>query len=373
MLDERQIGDLMLTEIESAERPSVLLDVDRAMTTARRQRRLAQGAGAALLAVALTGGGLTVPDLLTPDRPPATAPPGAATSEGPTGLPAALTTIDPQRLYVRFGWLPDGLRDLHYQAGLLQSAPGVLLAATNGRDDDQRQSVAVSLLPKGVEPSAPQRDSAEPAVAGDTAAGPELNGGPSVFASYSGAEKPEAILRWRYAPDGWAQVRVFGAGPDMRRTATQVARSLRFVADTVVPMPATVAGVPADLRMINVSVSESLDQPRSWHAGWTWTPEPATADPGRQLARTLTVGISLYRNVTDPTDRAYVDPNTTLAGHQARFGGENGNESLTVYDVNGATVSISDSALLPSGGTRALFPAVTLVPQPAAWHTHLYR
>ena len=60
-------------------------------------------------------------------------------------------------------------------------------------------------------------------------------------------------------------------------------------------------------------------------------------------------------------------------GHPARFGGENGNESLTVYDVNGATVTIDDSALLPAGGTRALFPAVTLVPEPAAWHTHLYR
>ncbi|WP_430499834.1 hypothetical protein ACQRWP_31485 [Micromonospora trifolii] len=372
MLDERQIGDLMLTEIESAERPSDVLDVERAMRTARRQRRLAQGAGAALLAAALTVGGLTVPDLLTADRPPAPAPLGAAPVDGETGLPVALTTVDPQRVYVRFGWLPDGMRDLQYQAGLLLSGPGVYLGASNGHTDDQRQFVTVSLLPKGVEPSAPQRDSGEPAVAGDSDRGPRLNGGDSVFASYSGAEKPEAILRWQYAPDGWAQVRVFGTESDVRETATQVARSLRFGADTV-PMPATVAGVPANLRMINVSVSESLDQPRSWFAGWTWTPEPATAEPGRQRAHTLTVGVSLYRNVTDPTDRAYVDPNTTLAGHQARFGGNNGNESLIVYDVNGANVSIDDSALLPTGGTRALFPAVKLVAEPVNWHTHLYR
>ncbi|WP_405427600.1 hypothetical protein [Micromonospora sp. NBC_00617] len=372
MLDERQMSDLMLTEIESAERPSAVLDLDRAMTIARRQRRLTRGAGAALLAAALTVGGLAVPDLLNPDHTPETAPIGAAAGEGPTGLPAALTTVDPQQVYVRFGWLPDGMRDLQYQAGLLLSGPGVHLGANNGRRDDQQQFVAVSLLPKGVEPSAPQRNSGEPAVAGDSDAGPQLNGGDSVFESYSGAEKPEAILRWQYAPDGWAQVRVFGTGPDVRGTATQVARSLRFGAEPV-PMPATVSGVPANLRMITVNVNESLDEPRSWYAGWTWSPEPATAEPGRQRARTLTVGISRYRNVTDPADKAYVDPNTTLDGHRARFGGQDGDESLTVYDVNGANVSIDDSALLPSGGTRALFPAVTLVTEPAAWHTHLHR
>ncbi|WP_444949820.1 hypothetical protein [Micromonospora ureilytica] len=374
MLDERQIGDLMLTEIESAERPSTLLDLERAMSTARRQRRLAQGAGAALLAAALTVGGLTVPDLLTPDRPPTPAPFGTAPAGGETGLPVALTTVDPQRVYVRFGWLPDGLRDLQYQAGLLLSGPGVYLGASNGRTDDQRQVVSVSLFPKGVQPSAPQRDSGEPAVAGDSDVGPQLNGGDGVFTSYSGAEKPEAILRWRYAPDGWAQVRVFGTGSDVQHTATQVARSLRFGTDTV-PMPATVAvaGLPANLRLITVDVNESLDEPTSWYAGWTWTPQPATADAGRQRARTLSVGVSRYRNVTDPADRAYVDPNTTVGGHPARFGGENGNESLTVYDVNGANVSIDDSALLPTGGTRALFPAVTLVPQPTNWHTHLAR
>ncbi|MEU8407974.1 hypothetical protein AB0C19_17440 [Micromonospora sp. NPDC048842] len=371
MLNERHIGDLMLTEIESAERPSVVLDVERAMSTARRQRRLAQGAGAALLAVALTVGGLTVPDLLTPDRPPAPAPFGTTPADGETGLPVALTTVDPQRVYVRFGWLPDGLRDLQYQAGLLLSGPGVHLSASNGRTDDQRQFVAVSLLPKDVQPSAPQRDSGELALARATEAGPELNGGPSVFTSYSGAEKPEAILRWEYAPKGWAQVRVFGVQPDARDAAVQVARSLRF--DTsLVPMPATVTGLPANLGLITVDVSESLDEPLTWYLGMTWTAEPGT-EPGRQRARTLSLGVSRYRNITDPTARGYVDPNTTLDGHPARFTGENGNESLTVYDVHGVNVSIDDSALLPTGGTRALFPAVTLVADPANWHTHLAR
>ncbi|MGW3609176.1 hypothetical protein ACWD6N_04665 [Micromonospora sp. NPDC005163] len=370
MLDERQIGDLMLAEIESAERPSAVLDVDQAMTTARRQRRRAQGVGAALLVAALAVGGLTVPDLFAPEGPPA--PSGAAAPAGQTGLPAALTAVDPQRVYVRFGWLPDGLPNLQYQAGLLLSGPGVYLGASNAPGSDQRRSVSVDLYPKGVEPPAPQRDSGQPATVTDTSDGPDLNGGASTFTAYGGAEAPEAILRWRYASDGWAQLRVVGTGPDVRGTAVQVARSLRFGADTV-PMPATVAGLPTNLRMITVNVSESLDEPRSWYAGWTWTAEPTTAEPQWQRARTLSVGVSRYRHITDPADNEYVDPNTTVDGHQARFGGQNGNESLTVYDVNGANVSFDDSALLPAGGTRALFRHITLARDPADWHTHLTR
>ncbi len=372
MLDERQIGDLMLIEIEAAERPSAVLDVERAMSTARRQRRLAQGAGATLLAVALTVGGLTVPDLLTPDRSPAPTPFGSANVAGQTGLPAALTTVNPQRVYVRFGWLPDGLRNLQYQAGLLLSGPGVYLSASNAPGGDRWKGVAVTLYPKGVQPPAPQRDSGEPARPGKTTPGPELNGGTSSFASYSGAEQPEAILRWRYAPDGWAQLKVVGGEADVRSTAARVARALRF-GDEPTPMPATVAGVPASLRVITVDVQESLDEPHDWYASTTWSPQSISGDPGQQRARTMTVSISRYRNITDPTDNKYVEPNTTVAGHPARFGGQNGNESLTVYDVNGANVTIDDSALLPAGGTRALFPRVTLVPQPTAWHTHLYR
>ncbi|RAO40514.1 hypothetical protein GAR06_06260 [Micromonospora saelicesensis] len=372
MLDERQIGDLMLTEIESAEQPSVVLNVERAMSTARRQRRLAQGAGAALLAVALTVGGLTVPDLLTPDRPPAPAPFGTAPADGQTGLPVALTTVDPQRVYVRFGWLPDGLPNLQYQAGLLLSGSGVYLSASTAPGGGQWKGVAITLYPKGVQPSAPQRDSGEAARPGETTPGPQLNGGASSFAPYSGAEQPEAILRWRYAPDGWAQLKVVGVGADVRSTATQVARALRF-GDDPIPMPATVAGVPATLQVIAVDVQESLDEPKVWYASTTWSPKSISGDPGQQRARTMTVSISRYRNITDPADNEYVDPNTTVGGHPARFGGQNGFESLTVYDVNGANVTIDDSALLPTGGTRALFPAVTLVAEPANWHTHLHR
>ncbi|MEV4655168.1 hypothetical protein [Micromonospora sp. NPDC049301] len=383
MLDERQIGGLMLAEVESAETPSRVLDLDRAMSTGRRQRRAARGTSAVLLAVALTVGALTVPDLLNRDRPSATMPSDDGGKEGATGLPAALTTVDPERVYVRFGWLPDGIRNLQYQAGLSLADPGagpgaqrrvgrVYLSATSSRSGDQWHGVALTLFPKGVPAPPPQRDSGQPATVIGTSAGPELNGAASTFVTYTGAEAPEAVLRWRYAPDGWAQLRVIGTAADTTDTAVRVARSLRF-GDGPVQLPGKVAGVPAGLRLIAVDVTESLEQPGYWHASTQWSPGSASAEPGRQRARTLSVSISRYRHVTDPSDKAYVDPNTTVDGHPAKFGGQDGNESLTVYDVNGATVRIDDDALLPAGGTRALFRAVTLVPEPATWHTHLRR
>jgi hypothetical protein len=54
MLDENSLGRLMVAEVEDGERPSTVLDVDRAITTGRRQRRIGRGllAGGVLSVVA---------------------------------------------------------------------------------------------------------------------------------------------------------------------------------------------------------------------------------------------------------------------------------------------------------------------------------
>ncbi|MEV4809767.1 hypothetical protein [Micromonospora avicenniae] len=372
MLDERELTDLMHAEVDSAERPSALLDVDRAMATGRRQRHYSRAAGVALAIGLLVAGGVTVPGLLAPDRPPATTGPAAGGPPAAAGLPAALTTVDPGVVYVRFGWLPDGMRSLQYQSGLLLSGPGVYLGAVSSPVGENWHGVAVNLYPKGVEPSAPQRDTGEPATLTGTSPGPELNGMPSTFVTYSGTEQPEAILRWRYAPDGWAQLRVHGVAGDPAETAERVARTLTF-GHEVLPMPVTVPDLPEDLRPITGNVSLDLGGPGAWNAYMEWSPEPADADPGRQRARTLMIAFSPYRLVTDPRDKAYVNPNTTLDGHPARFGGQGGEESLTVYDVSGITVSIYDDGLLPAGGTRALFRKLDIGPDAAEWLPHLKR
>ncbi|MGW4499226.1 hypothetical protein ACWENR_11520 [Micromonospora sp. NPDC004336] len=365
MLDERQVADLMRHEID-AEPPSGVLDIDRAMRTGRRQRRAARAAGGALLAGALVAGAAVAPGLLATERPPAAQPAGPAAG-GPTGLPAALTTVDPQRVYVRFGWLPAGTNRLSYHAGLLQTGPGVLLGADSRRDTRENwRGVSVRLYPKGAQPLAPQRDDGTTASVTGTDAGPELNGGPSSWTVYSPATGPEAVLRWRYAPDGWAEVRVVGTEGEARDTATRVARALRF-GDDPVPMPATVGGVPDGLRLLEVSVSESVTGPHTWYAGTTWTAEPATAEPGRQRARTLSVGFSRAGGAV-PGARELPAPNTTVDGRRAY---RQGDRSLLVYDVDGVDVSIEHAGVLPAGGTGALFGTVRPRPGVSGWHTHL--
>ncbi|MFI7608659.1 hypothetical protein ACIBTV_26395 [Micromonospora sp. NPDC049366] len=372
MLDERELADLMRSEVEAVETRSTVLDVDRAMTRGRRQRRYAQGGAAALLVAALIAGGMTVPGLLAPDRAPISAGSADGTlAEGATALPAALTVVDPTVRHVRFEWLPDGVRTVQYQAGLLQSGPGVYLGATTGAPGDRWRGVSVNLYPKGVEPSAPQRDDGAPARPLGTSVGPDLNGVPSTFARYSGADQPEAILRWRYAPDGWAQVRVFGGSGDASDTAVRVARSLRFGHDPV-SLPVPVRGVPETLRVITLDVSETRGDPLSWSATTTWSAEPPGAAPAQQRARTLTVGFYRHRPDTAPGHKAHPDPNTTVGGRPARFGGQGGDESLTVYDVNGVDVVVDDHALLPAGGTRTLFGQLAVGSTAAGWLPHLH-
>ncbi|MEU5562546.1 hypothetical protein [Micromonospora musae] len=371
MLDERELADLMHAEVDSAERPTTLLDVDRAMANGRRQRHYSRVAGAALAIGVLVAGAAMVPGLLATDQP-SVGGPAAGGPPAATGLPAALTTVDPDVVYVRFGWLPDGIRNIQYQSGLLLSGPGVYLGAAVSSARDEWRGVSVNLYPEGVGPRSPQRDSGvQPTYIGGRP-GPVLNGGPSTFATYSNPDQPEAILRWRYAPGGWAQLRVHGVAGDPAETAERVARTLAF-GHEVMPMPVTVPGLPEGLRPITGNVTLDLGEPRSWNAYTSWSPEPADADPGRQRERTLTVGFAPHRQVSDPMDKAYVDPNITLEGHPARFSGQDGVESLIVYDVDGVTVSIDDDGLLPSGGTRALFGKLDIGPDAAGWRPHLTR
>ncbi|MFD0787294.1 hypothetical protein ACFQZ8_25615, partial [Micromonospora azadirachtae] len=286
------------------------------------------------------------------------------------GLPAALTTVDPGVVYVRFGWLPDGVRGLQYQSGLLLSGPGVYLGAVSSPIGENWRGVAVDLYPKGVEPSAPQRNSGEPATLTGTSPGPELNGAPSTFVAYSGAEQPEAILRWRYAPDGWAQLRVHGVAGDPAETAERVARTLAF-GHEVLPMPVTVPDLPKNLRPITANVSLDLGEPRSWHAYTTWSPEPPEAEPSRQRARTLTVGFSPYRPVSDPTDKAHVSPTIP---EEPPVHPATGVEPVALYfAAAGIIVSIDDDGLLPAGGTEALFENLDVGSDAADWLPHLKR
>ncbi|MEO3928877.1 hypothetical protein ABGB07_34230 [Micromonosporaceae bacterium B7E4] len=397
MIEDMDVARLMRAEVESAEKPSAVLSIERAMTTGRRQRWYARGAGAALAVAALAVGAATVPGLVAPDRPSAPslelvgalAPLEPYTGEVPPSnasrIPAALETVDPTVQYVRFGWLPPGLDSVQYQAGLLLSGPGVtLIGHAAGSPDPNWSGVSVNLYPRGVTPPAPQVmgiDGRAPTVS--TAPAPDVRGAAATFTQYDVDGTDQLCLRWQYAPHGWAEVRVspWTAGQDAREVALHVAQKLTFSTTERVRLPAQVTGVPQNLRPIltNVSAPLTSDDWR-WYAGVTYSAEPSTADPGAQRAKTLDVSFSPYFEMTDRI-RAELNgkepprPNTTIDGHQAYFspGGDlDWLESLTVYDVHGLTVRIdAHRQTLDEQGTKGLFQQLDLAGATPDWHPTL--
>ncbi|MEU6072566.1 hypothetical protein [Micromonospora sp. NPDC047074] len=398
MTEEMDVARLMRAEVESAEQPSAVLNIEQAMSTGRRQRWYGRGAGAALAAVVLAVGAVTVPGLVAPDRPSAPslemvgalAPlepfTGQVPSPGSSRIPAVLEMVDPTVQYVRFGWLPSGLNGVQYQVGLLLSGPGVSLIghAAGSPQPNSWGGVAVSLYPKGVTPSAPQVigiDGRAPTVS--TVPAPQVRGAAATFTQYDVEGTDQLCLRWQYAPDGWAEVRVapWASGQDAREIALHVAQKLTLSTTERVRMPVQVTGVPQNLRPILTDVGGPLTSDGTrWHAGVTYSAEPPTANPGSQRAKTLDVTFSPYFKMTDKirtelNGKLPPQPNTTVDGHQAYFtpgGGPDWLESLTVYDVHGLTVSIdAHRGTLAEQGTKELFQQLDLTGATPNWRTAL--
>ncbi|MEU8152647.1 hypothetical protein AB0B94_03155 [Micromonospora sp. NPDC048986] len=398
-MDDTDVARLMRAEVEAAETPSVVVNIERAMTVGRRQRWYARGAGAALAVVAVAVGVVTVPGLVAPDgsSPPslemvgALAPLEPYTGEVPapdtSRIPAALETIDPTVQYVRFGWLPSGLDSLQYQSGLLLSGPGVVLIAHAADSPNPNWAgVAVSLHPRGVTPPAPQVmgiDQRAPTLS--TAPAPDVRGTSATFTQYDVDGTDRLSLRWRYAPDGWAAVDVspWAAGQDAREIALHVAQRLRFATTELVRMPAQVKGVVSQkVRPIQTTVSGPLTPDGwRWYAGVTYSAEPSTADPGRQRAKTVDVGFSPYAEMTDKIraelkgKELFRPPNTTVDGHQASFyaaADPSSSETLEVLDVRGMVVEIdAHSGTLDEQGTKGLFQRLDLAEAKPDWRPSL--
>ncbi|MET7951657.1 hypothetical protein [Micromonospora sp. NPDC005324] len=397
MIEEVDVARLMRAEVESAEGPSDVLNIERAMIIGRRQRWYAPGAGAALAVAALAVGAVTVPGLVAPDRPSAPslelvgalAPLQPYTGQVPapasSRIPAALKTVDPTVQYARFGWLPSGLDSVQYQAGLLLSGPGVtLIGHAAGSPNTSWSGVSVNLYPEGVTPAAPQVvgiDGRAPTVS--TAPAPDVRGAAATFTQYDVDGTDQLSLRWQYAPDGWAEVRVapWATGQDAREIALHVAQKLTFSATERVRMPAQITDVPQNLRPILTDVSGPLTSKGwRWHTFIEYSAESPAADPGVQRAKTLNVGFSPYSEMTDEiraelNGKEPLQPNTTIDGHQAHFtsgGDPDWNESLTVYNVQGLTVSIDGQrGTLAEHGTKALFQQLDLTGATPSWRPAL--
>ncbi|MEK8108725.1 hypothetical protein NKG94_34995 [Micromonospora sp. M12] len=214
------VARLMRAEVEAAETPSAVVNIERAMTAGRRQRWYARSAGAALAVVAVVVGAVTVPGLVAPpdgSSPPslnlfgALAPLEPYTGKVPTPdtsrIPAALETIDPTVQYMRFGWLPSGLADLSYSAGVSPLGLGVSLSGDAGdpqnwagfRSISTRRGDAAGAAGHGHRPTGTRREHGARA---------RCAGAAATFTQYDVDGTDRLSLRWQYAPDGWAEVDV---------------------------------------------------------------------------------------------------------------------------------------------------------------------
>ncbi|MFG3559115.1 hypothetical protein ACGGAQ_32575, partial [Micromonospora sp. NPDC047557] len=254
--EDRDVVRLMRADIEGFAAPrSKVLDVDQAMRTGRRQRWYGPTAGAAALVAALAIGAAVVPGRFGSEPVKdgganmlvvgnytvvAAEPAGLAT------LPEAPATIDPMGLYLTFGWLPDGYDHRQYQAGFNPGSTGsvAFLSADQDRDaNSDKGRFSVVLYPRGVTPAAPQRDEGGRGTELEAIAAKSVNDNAASWITYSGAEGAETILRWRYAPDGWAQLRFRGNDPglDAKATAHRIASSMKLSSSEKVPLPVQAA------------------------------------------------------------------------------------------------------------------------------------
>ncbi|MCM0674141.1 hypothetical protein NCC78_05425 [Micromonospora phytophila] len=216
-----------------------------------------------------------------------------------------------------------------------------------------------------------------------TAPAPDVRGGTATFTQYDVDGTDQLCLRWQYAPDGWAEVRVapWASGQDAREIALHVAQKLTFSTTDRVRMPAQVTGVPQNLRPILTNVSGPLTSDGwRWNAGVTYSAESPAVDPGAQRAKTVDVSFSPYFEMTDKI-RAELNgkeppqPNTTINGHQAYFtpgGDPDWLELLTVYDVQGLTVRIdAHRGTLDEQGTKGLLQQLAFAGATPDWRPAL--
>ncbi|GAB2930117.1 hypothetical protein GCM10027280_17140 [Micromonospora polyrhachis] len=389
--EDKEITRLMHADIEGIEAPrSKFLDVDQAMRTGRRQRWYGPTAGAAVLVAALAVGVAVVPGQLRnePARNGGTnmvAAGGytvlAAESSGLASLPQAPAAIDPMGLYLRFGWLPDGYDHRQYQAGFVPGRTGSVayLSADQDRDaNSPRGNFSVTLYPRGVTPDAPQRDDRSRGTELDATAAKSVNDNAASWIIYSDGEGQETFLRWRYAPNGWAQLRFMGKDPslDVKATAHKIASSMELSTSEKVPLPVRVASLLSiGFQPVNVSISDSVRSPRSWYASVTLSPR---IDPAQPLTNTVDISVSPYKEEKDRTEKEKLAPapNTIIDGQPAyRFPLRGPATTVRVGRSGGALVEVTSNfsaSIAPHPtGTLMMYRRLELVDNPVDWSSHL--
>jgi hypothetical protein len=371
-MKEQEVRTL-LEDLADTPAPPSRVDVPSAVTMARRQARVrawTSVAAASVLVVALAVGVTYVV------AGGSQAPPDSTTS-----VASAPERFDPLVEYASFGWVPERSRmnssrttvsGVRYMTSVSQhvpdpSQPMAALPAAN---------VTACFYAAGFNPKTEQRldvrgpsDSTE-SVAPVTEA-PAVNGAPAYW--FTVPSDPEMIiLKWRYAPNAWAEVYVSRLDGDLRQIAHRVASEMLVGGTERLRFPFHLTGVPDGLRPVATTIAEGgLDAPWDIELNLSTSPE--------NVERGLRVEVSV-EPITESEKR---DPNTTVDGHPAtrhtsvgdNAGGAQVSDTLLVHDdpvglntfilVDAKTTA--DAAPLGPDGALGLYHALTLHPNTADW------
>lgn len=310
-VSEQQVRTL-LGELARGPQPASAIDVGRAARDGRRRRRtrLFVECGAAVAAVGLVAGGVSLAGRDTP-RPVAVAAP---------------ERFDPLTLYADFGWLPSRLGE---RSVWIQPDRMVLEAAPPGAEPTVGAvpRVAVVLYPIGVRPPANVVADLPWPLAGGCQAGqgttaPRVGGRPAEWtypraAAGSRCDPTAVELRWQYAPGAWAVARTSDLprtpDGDPRSVARRVAETLRAGVDEPLRLPYRAGFVPRGLGVAG-SVEYGVPGTKRWQVAVTLRqPEQqgrAARKPREASIAVMPAGARFPIAGSEPFD-------TTVDGHRA--------------------------------------------------------
>jgi hypothetical protein len=197
---------------------------------------------------------------------------------------------------------------------------------------------------------------------GPVTAAPDVDGTSASWVGVPG--NPEMIiLKWRYAPDGWAELFTSRLSGDQRQAAHRIASALNVGGAERLRFPFQLAGLPADLAPVASTVEEGgLSGP--WRASLDVKGQGPTVSVAVQPAT---------------ADR---DPNTTIDGHPARrdtfegdhLGRPEYSDRLSVYDLDGleahlaiAATTAAEAASAGPDGVLGVYRVLTVQPDRAKW------